>query len=234
MNARRMALAVGALATLLAGATTPLYAVYDLTADWSDAANPNGVWSLKKNHADLFTTNLPDYFQNGSNQAAWADDPSPQLRHVPVWMKTNAEGLIHAHGAELDRTGSDYTGAVWTSPLAGEIQIDGEAWTTWLSGRAMRWQLRVNGALVSEGDLIANGSNDAGNPFDFADGSGGPGVLTQIVGVGDQVELGLLSVSQGGNLGDTIGLRFAIVPEPATLVFLAAGALSLTVRRKRA
>ena len=31
--------------------------VYDLGADWSNATNPSGVWSLKKSQTALFATN---------------------------------------------------------------------------------------------------------------------------------------------------------------------------------
>ena len=234
MNARIAVLtAVAMVIVLSAGASSARAAVSNLADDWSDTSNPNGVWSLKKIHVDLFTINFADYYQNGTNQKAWADDPSALLRHVPVWLKRNDNGQINAHGAEFDRTGSDYTAAVWTSPATAQIQISGSVWTTWLSGRAMRWQLRVDGAVVSQGDLVANGTHDENNPFDLADGSGGPGVLTQAVQAGDEVELGLVSLDQSGNMGDTLGLDFTIVPEPTTLAMIALGTLQLLARRRK-
>ena len=207
-------------------------AMWDLGADWSDDQNPNGVWTLMKSNTATFTINQPDYFQNGSNQRAWADEPASLNAHVPFWLKGKDNGVIIAHGAELDRTGTDYTSAVWTSPLAGDVQVGGALWNTWRSGRQMRWQLRVNDTVVSQGDLYGNGVYDEASPFALADGNGGSAALTQTVQIGDRLELALVSMSSGGNLGDNLGVEFTIVPEPATLSLLAVGALAIMRRRR--
>ena len=209
-------------------------AMWDLGDDWSDAQNPNGVWTLMKSTAAPFTINQPDYFQDGGNQRAWADEPFALNAHVPFWMKANDTGVIYTHGAELDRTGSDYTSAVWTSPLAGDVQISGALWNTWVSGRQMRWQLRLNDAVVSRGDLFGNGVYTEASPFALAAGDGGPAALAQTVQVGDRVELALVSISSGGNLGDHVGVEFTIVPEPATLSLLAVAGLAILRRRRAA
>jgi len=225
--------AVGVAVILSAAGTSSLYATnYDLNDDWSDLSNPNGVWSLVKNHeGDLFTTNQPDYYNDGSNQNAWADDLWGTLAHVPYWMKWNDDGLIYAHTPEFDRTGTDYTSAVWTSPLAGPVEISGELWSTWVSGRELSWQLKLNGTIISSALLVADGTYDENNPFDLADGSGGAAALTQTVEIGDTLELGLVSISENGNLGDEVGLEFTILPEPSSLALLGVGVLAL-VRRK--
>jgi hypothetical protein len=112
-------------------------AVYNLAADWSDVQNPFGVWQLWKAPGVLFTTNL---IWDGSGQRAWADAPIPEDDHVPVWMKYTglgdggnlAPGDILAHGAEFDRTGTNLTSVVWTSPVTGTAVISGG------SGRSRR------------------------------------------------------------------------------------------------
>ena len=144
------------------------------------------------------------------------------------------DGLIYAHGTELDRTGSDYTSAVRTSPLTGDVQISGALWNTRVIGRHMRRQLRVNDTVVSRGDLSANGVYDEASPFALADGDGGPAALAQTVQIGDRLELALVSMSSSANLGDEVGVEFTIVPEPATLSLLAVFALAMPRQRRSA
>ncbi|HOW72578.1 MAG TPA: PEP-CTERM sorting domain-containing protein [Phycisphaerae bacterium] len=220
------------MAVLMLGAGAAEAAIWDLTADWSNDNNPNGVWTLMKSQTVAFTINQPDYYNNGTQQRAWADEVFSRNAHVPFWMKSQTTGLISAHGAERDRTGSDYTSAVWTSPIDGTVQISGAIWTVWASGRRMDWQLLKNGVVLTSGQLLADASH-INAPFDYADGSGGAAALSQTVAVGDRLELALISVSEGGNLGDSLGLTFQIAPEPATLMLWLFGGAAAFRRRRR-
>ena len=145
------------------GAARAATTEYDLSGDWSNTQNPFGTWSLYKSSAALFALNLAEFYGNSTYQAAWADQQYPNQTHVPVWMKIRTAsallqpGDIMARGAELDRTGSDFTSVVWTSPTAGNIGISGGIWSASNSSRTMRWQLLDEGTLLSEADMVSDG-----------------------------------------------------------------------------
>jgi hypothetical protein len=200
---------------------------YDLAADWSDVQNPNGPWSLKKSPSALFEIVQPDYWSDATGQLAWADEPFPQNAHVPFWMKTILEqpptavypgavqiGDILVDGAELGRTGSDVTSAVWTSPGNGTASISGAVWSVTAFDRVMSWELRKNGAAFSSGSIVSDGTYSRAQPFAFASGSGGAAALQQTVVLGDQIELLLRAISNNGNLSDIlgVGLHIALTP----------------------
>jgi hypothetical protein len=190
--------------------------VYNLFDDWSNAVNPFGPWALKKSSTELFTINQPDYA--GSGDAVWADEPLPQLAHVPAWWRYTVAGVpgsygpgdILAHGAELDRTGSDFTSVVWTAPDAGAVEIAGKVWTLDTTGRSQKFVLRKNGSDLSEAVLTSDGSHSGANPLLFQEFSGGLAATHQNVSPGDQLELGIITLSEDGNLGNFMALRLEI------------------------
>ena len=200
-------------------------AVWDLSSDWSDVQNPMGVWSLKKSPAALFTINGAW----GDSQHAWYDV------FVPVWMK-RSNGDIWAHGAEFDYTGTNQTSVVFTSPREGAFKVTGAIWEISSNRRSMSWELRKNGAVLSAGTVITDGRYTRSSPFNLATGTGGPTVLEQNLGAGDQIELAFISNSQGGRLGDFLGLTIVVgsVPEPSSLLALSGGlACLISVLRRR-
>lgn len=218
-------------------------AVYDLATDWSDTANPNGVWALWKSPGKLFTIRQTDYFADGSNQVAWADDqigpPEPDGRyHVPAWMKATGTwslvtpGTIVMHGVDPNVTpGLSYSSVTWTSPSDGTISIEGGVWHGGLN-RPQIWSIRKNGTTLSSGEFNYTDPYTQANPFDFASGSGGAGALNQFVSTGDVIEL--VIGPKSGTVGTFVGLTFAIelVPEPASLCLLSLGGLFLLRRRR--
>lgn len=227
---QKLLLAVVVPAVLVCAADA---AVYNLAADWSDTLNPNGVWSLYKNANSLFTINQPDFSNNGTYQKAWADQPCYLNAHVPVWLRSNIDGIVYAHGAEYDRTGSAVTFARWTSPQAGTVTISGAIWTVTYYSRSMGWNLRYEGANITGGSLYSDGSQGAGNPVLFSQGSAGAGVLTFDIQAGQTIDLVLTSLSESGNLGDSLGLDFTItiIPEPTTLLMLGLGTFIFVGKR---
>lgn len=199
---------------------------FDLAADFSTVTNPFGPWVLWRAPGSPFPYCQPDYMQNGANYRAWADEPFPLPMHVPVWGPGPAgTDYVWAHGAEFDRTGSNVTSAVWTAPAAGALTITGAVWEGSNNHRSLRWQLWHDGTLLTGGDITTDGTYTPEHPFDFAAGSGGAGALTGAVAAGERLEFRLTSLSEGGNLGDSLQIRLhlsldttspAPLPLPAT------------------
>lgn len=195
--------------------------VYDLSNDWSDVNNPNGVWSIYKNPTDLFTTNVADWWSDGQGQKAWADDASPQTSHVPVWMKLTSPsshdmgqladiGTILVHGAESERTGTEYTSVVWKSRINKTIHIVGGAWVSKAFDRPMVWEIQKNGVALTSGVLTINDSYDQANPFYFVNGSGGAGATEVTVVKGDTIRL-LVYRQSASTYSTFVAVKFAIV-----------------------
>lgn len=203
---------------------------YNLGSDWSDVSNPNGVWGYRQG-----TTLL--------SSGTWSFDFTPQtawLGGIPaVWLKAQstagfdvAVGDVVTHTAT---TTNPLTNIVWTSPVAGTIDINGGVWMIRDIGRANNWFVRHNGSLLSSGSLSSGDPFNRASPFNLDAGSGG--VLNSIAVIaGDQIEL---SFQTTGNLaGDYVGVNLGIiltaVPEPGSLALmgLAAAGVALGAWRK--
>lgn len=77
--------ALGGLVLGLDDGSRPVQAavtVYDLAADWSDAANPNGPWSYSGGASPL--AEQDDW---GGGQPAWANAANGNPGYIPLWMK---------------------------------------------------------------------------------------------------------------------------------------------------
>ncbi|MBL8059083.1 MAG: hypothetical protein JNK63_00030 [Chthonomonas sp.] len=201
-------------------------AFWQLGNDFSNTTNPNGVWTLLKNPTMPFTSCWPDYYQNSSNQPTWAEEQFPQNAHVPFWASStvdNFQGLdlkkgdVFAHGAETDRTGTDYTAVRWTAPHAGVAAIQAYIWNVRVLGRTMVWEIKKNGVAVSQGLITSNGSYPSTSKLNLASGSGGPAALNHAVVAGDTLELGL--TSSPPVVGEIMGIIFNVATDqPSRLV----------------
>jgi hypothetical protein len=174
------------------GATPLVAQPWDLTADWSDAANPFGPWSLYRAPGTLYPVNQPDYWSDARNQRAWADAPFPTTPgHTPVWMKVTTldscgncstsggpilpgfvtPGTVVVSTSDFTSFGEP-TSVGWTSPVTGSIAIGGGVWLNkFLELRPQTWELFLNDALLSSGVLTDADPYHQGDPFRFRDGS---------------------------------------------------------------
>jgi hypothetical protein len=224
---------------------------YDLKTDWSDTSNPNGTWSYNEG-----TNPLPQVAAwQGSiggwatSQPGWARSENSTSR-LPVWFKSNGSetfvkdwqaGDIIVHTTDLlNGIGSGLSNLTWTSPISGTIGIGGGVWDGRDIGRSNNWAISLNGVSLTGGSLFDGDPYNRANPFNFAAGSGGAGVLSNIaVAPGDVVKLQLVSTSTAG---DFVGVNLSInavsatstaVPEPFTIVgTLIGGTAAFRMRKK--
>lgn len=244
---RRLNFSVGTIAlSLIALPVVANATVYDLNADWSNSNNPNGAWSYREGVNLLpavasWQSTLGGW---GTAQPGWAYSENGNNR-LPFIFKSNGSetfghdwsaGDVLMHSTDgANGVGSGPGNVAWTSQFDGVATITGSAWLGRDIGRAVDWKLFKNASLLTSGHLADGDPYSKANPFDFAAGSGGAGVLANIaVNTGDQLILQLETVSSSGEF---VGMNYTInatpVPEPATLAAIGMGVTVLLKRRKR-
>jgi hypothetical protein len=200
-----------AIATIF-GAATATASVYDLTADWSDQSNPNGVWSYNWNNVPL-----PSVYRQSDPwqepQISWGD--------LPGWFRSNGtEEFYHdwLAGDVITHTpsaGDGYSDVDWISPSDGMLTISGAVWPCRDIGRWVDWVLLVDGVAITGGSVGSGDPYSRDDPMDFTQGSGGPGVLADIpVHVNSRIEL-RLSAQEVSYYGDYCGARMTMNLTPA-------------------
>lgn len=227
-----------------AGAVT-----FDLKADWSDANNPNGVWSYNKGSTPLpLQTNYDKNTVYVTNQKAWADAQFDLTQlfggvgHVPVWMQASKDNLwagndvkqgdIILHPSNPGSTADPYGegNVTWTSNLTGVATVHGNVWYTGaISGRSVDWAVSLNGTELDDGTVFYNDGNDRSNPVAFGD-------FIMAVNPGDVVTFE--AVRTTGYVPFWIGVNLTIdvntappVPLPPSAWLFGAGLLGLPLFR---
>ena len=195
--------------------------VFDLALDWSDALNPNGVWSYNSRSGTPIITHWDDWDPtNGccfsTPQPAWGAAQWPQNGHVPVWLKVVGEtteprdfpkGKVIMHGAEGSGPAAR-ANVTWTSPLNGVITIGGGVWLVDVTNtRSMDWVIYKNETPLTSGSLTPNNPRSSIAPFKFQDGSSGREVLSQAVNVGDIITL---EFNKTSTFASFVGVDFTI------------------------
>lgn len=166
--------------------------LFDLQADWSSVANPNGAWSYR-----LYDGNL---LQN--HQFPW--DTAESWGPVNYITQTTEESVVPDRLELGDISVYAPYGVIvrWTAPAAGIIEISGATWNGTADFALTEWTLTHKESLLSDGNT---GFGLRNFPYNLTLGSGGPSALLEIpVNAGDEVDLHLL-VS-----GGAIGLNFSI------------------------
>jgi hypothetical protein len=192
---------------------------YDLAADWSDAANPNGVWSYQEG-----ANALPHVDDWEAGTGAWST-PQPGFARsqsdtdrIPFWFRSNGaetfghdfqtgDVVVHTQD-EANGIGNGDAVVAWTSPDAGTATVSGGVWMGRDIGRSNHWALSRNGVVLSEGDIASGDAFDRANRFLFESGSGGAAAIQDLpIAVGDVLELRLGRTSQ---YGDFVGVDLSI------------------------
>jgi hypothetical protein len=214
--------------------------VYDLKADWSDVTNPNGPWSYREGNNVL--PHVADWQGLSGDftgvQPAWARAQEGNT-NLPPWMKiASPNGLgadwqlgdIVTHSTDgFNGIGSGLSNVIWTSPLNGTIDVSGATWMVRDIGRGNHWDISLNGNLLTEGDIFSGDSFNRSNPFNFAAGSGGGTVLSQIqVFSGDVLRLQFTKTSGPGDYaGVNLTISATAVPEPSGIAMSLMGFLAV-------
>jgi hypothetical protein len=191
---------------------------YDLAADWSNDDNPNGVWTYREGIDAL--PFVPDWtpLNNGpAAQPAWAPS-TVSGNFLPAWFKSttnNPEGMdfllgdVVVHSTDgFNGSASGVANVIWTSPSNGVVDIVGAVWMTREIGRSNQWTLFFNGVPLTAGNISSGDEFNRANPFNFANGSGGPTVLNGIeVSINDVIEL---RIEKTSGFGDFVGVNLTI------------------------
>jgi hypothetical protein len=192
---------------------------WDLTADWSDTANPNGPWSYRHGaellpHVDRWE-HAVSYFLGP--QPAWAREEIGTSR-IPSFFRSSAPvadahdyepGDVVCHTQdEANGIGSGPAGIVWRSPVDGTVDVSGAVWMGRDIGRSNHWSLWLNDVKLTEGDIASGDPYSRAAPFDFDAGTGGAAALSSLgVRFGDVLKLLLERTSL---YGDFVGVRMHV------------------------
>ena len=232
--------AVALSLSLLAGIHTAHAVIYDLSTDWSDTVNPNGVWSYGDSVGPI-TMQQSSYLAAGQNAWAFSND-GPGI--IASWLRTSQNGLPQLDYLLGDVITGPWDGNVgqpgrgpasvvrWTSPIDATIDVSDFTWNAHLGGgQEIDWSLSVDGNVLQSGTLATNGtsSRSATTPFSQT------GIAVQ---AGDVLAFGFQPHNFFANwagLSLTIeATPGSVVTEPASVGMLAVGVVGLLARRRRA
>ena len=237
--------AMVAAAALAVLATPARAVVYTLAGDWSDAANPNGVWA--------YGPGLTHYAQPGDGNALnpaaangfWGTGPT--FATAPFMIRTTANGSALTGGyGDGDFLAGDVivhaansgapTFITWTAPGAGTIAVDSRVWY-------------AHSPVARSADLAAFLNATTLGSATVTNGITRPSALTLVnagglsVAAGDVVRFSFAK-SPGQQFGSLSGISASIdftptaanaVPEPASWALLIAGfgGIGAAMRRRR-
>jgi hypothetical protein len=191
----------------------------DVTFDWSDAENPNGVWSYREGENPLPFVDAWERNQGhwATSQPGWARSEEANTR-LPFWFRSNGTenfvrdwqaGDVVVHSVDAaNGVGAAPAELVWTSPSEGIVSVMGSVWMGREIGRANLWQIFLNDELLTSGNISSGDAFSRADPFRFAEGSDSANVLRSIaVSEGDELRLVVTTTTTSG---DFVGVDLAI------------------------
>ncbi|MFA6046545.1 MAG: hypothetical protein WC718_16290 [Phycisphaerales bacterium] len=207
------------LACVAAAATAAQAQSFNLQANWSENANPNGPWSLTQN--SILLPHVASWQQQLGGwavaQPAYAKSQDGVDR-LPMFMLSNGSetfahdwtaGKVVVHTTDgFNGVGSGVAAINFTVPYYSLYSIHGGIWIGRDIGRTVDWRLSMNGAIMTGGALASGDPYSSLNPFSFDAGSGGPGALSGAASAGDVISLTL--PTRGGSPGDFVVIDLTI------------------------
>lgn len=206
---------------------------YDLAADFSTAANPNGSWSYGYSTTlggSLVLHTSPSPNPAYSTISNWHTDLGYGvpviLRNSTVSTVTNDTGTIVLTPGQLAShpgTSGEFSIVRFTAPTAGLFNVAGSFLGADLVGATTDVHILLNGSSVF-----------AGNVSGFGVGSG-PAFNTNLsLASGDRLDF-VVGWGNGDFTWDSTAIAAVItqVPEPGTAAMLAIGGLALVLRSSR-
>jgi hypothetical protein len=207
--------------------------IWDVAADFSATNNPNGVWSYGWSSELTSALNLYSYpgkFDDMVPIDVWAASDVPYS--TPNVSHNGTGSIVTTHPTIKWETGQfalhpgefgEYSHACWTAPYAGTFDIVStftgiDIGTTTTDVHVLLIHNNNSISLFNEGVNI----NGYGNTSPFS--------KTVSVGMGDIIDFAV-GYGNGNHTRDTTALSATIIPEPATLLLLTLG--GLTVLRKK-
>ncbi|CAN5415013.1 hypothetical protein BH09PLA1_BH09PLA1_19820 [soil metagenome] len=224
----------------LAFASIAQAVTYNLTSEFSDANNPNGVWSYRRG-----TTLLPHNNNAGANainavatNGFWGDSSdynSTVFRTTGPGSAASGyndndflAGDVVAHST--NPSGSSDINVTWTAPGAGSIQYSGAVWYAHSPvTRSNDFMLTLNNLPPLASGTVGPAQN---RPNAMTFNSGG---FTSVA-AGDELLL-YIRPTAGQQFGSLAGLslvvNFTPIPEPASIALMTATAGAVLLRRRR-
>jgi hypothetical protein len=217
-------------------------AVYSLASDFSDAANPNGVWSFTQG-----VTPLPHFLPTGGNalnpaltNGFWGTGSDLNVSVPFVGKTTQAGGTLSGYNngdflsgqviAHSANSGSSLF-VNWTAPAAGTISFSASAWYAQTPvNRVNEVYVSLQGTPLSGPTTINNTSSET-NRVLFA----GTGLA---VAPGDVLsfEIRKQAAQTFGSitgLDETVTFTATAVPESATMGLMLVGLAGVTAAARR-
>jgi hypothetical protein len=221
INTRRLFLSAALLGAMTSGALAGQ--IYDATADFSLASNPNGVWSYGYEDSlgaslHLYDVANPDWLGK-SGLDSWASSVlggrDPNVNH----NRTNADLTfltVTVPAGELEfhpGPNGQFSVIRWTAPGAGEFNLDAA-----FRGNDFKYptttdvHILLNGNSLFSADILA-----------YAPGPSFSDIIS--VKSGDTIDFAVGSGPDGNYIGDTTGISAIIsaVSEPGGALLLALG-----------
>ena len=222
---------------LLAASSCFAATTYDLQADFSTVSNPNGPWAYRQGAGLMVAGDANAFFGGalGAPTPGWTG-PFPDALFKAV---VNGPGFDYLAGeivAHTD-TGGPNVNILWTAPFAGTANITGFTWIARDIGRSNTWSLLHNGVPITSGLIFSGDPFSEAFPFQFVNGSGGAGALTNVaIALGDTIELLYTNPGVGDLVGMNLNIELGAVPEPSASLLVStvlAGLAGFRFRRRK-